>query len=503
MTASGSLTQQLAGWASTLQLSDVPDRVVSHARVQVLSQLGSIRAGLRHPFGRKVVAAFGPPGQPDPRQAAFVLAALSVGLDFDDTAYAGHLSHSTVNVPLAYAASLRLTGTELLTAVIAANETAGRITASATIGPFRGQTATHTHLAGAVAARLRAQRAPAAEWVSAWGLSLALPPWPIERGFYGSDAKIFVASSPVRWALDACDAAHHGLVGAPDVLEHPQGFLARFSDVPLPEAVVAGLGERWHTETFSLKVHPGSAYLSAAVECAIELHHQLGPVRPDRIADVVVTGSVFTAQLEHGTAGMVIGPESPLSALNFSLGYNLATALLTGDLEPADFTRPRLAEPARWELAAKVRAVHDPDRSREAMRATAPIGAALRQAGPRAEAWVRERVGPALAAELGDLGPPETTFEGATKRLGVDVTVHLTDGTRVSSSTPAATGSIGWGEPGERVALMAAKFARTGGDPWISDAVQVLETLTGPEVAELLGRALAGSPDQESRGDAE
>jgi 2-methylcitrate dehydratase PrpD len=171
---------------------------------------------------------------------------------------------------VAYAHALGLDGRQLLTAVLAADECAARIAAAATLGPLRGQNAAHTHLAGAVAGRLRSEQAPAAQWVDALGLAFSMPPWPSLRGFLGSDAKVLSASVPVRAGLDACDAAAGGLRGPADVLEHPDGFLARFATVPLPEAVTAGLGERWHAETTSYKVHPGGPGLDAAVDCALD-----------------------------------------------------------------------------------------------------------------------------------------------------------------------------------------------------------------------------------------
>ncbi|MBQ1101329.1 MmgE/PrpD family protein, partial [Streptomyces sp. b94] len=142
--------RELSQWAATLRPEHIPCRVLKLAASQVLSQAASIRAGLQHPLGRRLVAAFGHPMQRDPRTAAGVFAALGSWLNLDDTAYAGHLSNSTVAVPLAFAYTRRLDGLSLLTAVVAANECAARITASATLGPLRGQSAVHTHLAGAV-----------------------------------------------------------------------------------------------------------------------------------------------------------------------------------------------------------------------------------------------------------------------------------------------------------------------------------------------------------------
>jgi hypothetical protein len=286
--------RELSHWAATLRPQAVPCRVLKLAASQVLSQIASIRAGLRHPLGRKLVAAFGHPMQRDPRQAAGVFAALGSWLNLDDTAYAGHLSNSTVAVPLAFAHARQLDGLSLLTAVVAANECAARITASATLGPLRGQSAVHTHLAGAVVGRLHCDRAPASLFENAFGLAFAMPNWPLMPAFLASDARLFNTFTPVRTAMDACDAAYAGLRGAPDIMEHRDGFLARFATVPLPQAVAKGLGRRWHTDTLSFKMHPGCPGIDAAVDCAAEIHRELGAVRARDVAEVVVEASLYT-----------------------------------------------------------------------------------------------------------------------------------------------------------------------------------------------------------------
>ena len=154
------LIENLSRWASNLDLDDVPDRVVRFASSQVLSQLAAARAGAQHRLGQAVIRGFGEPWQASAAQSAFVLAGLTSWLHFDDTAYAGHLSNSTATVPMAYAHALGLDGRRLLTAVIAANECAARVTAAATLGRFRGQNAAHTHLAGVVSGRLTRGRRP-------------------------------------------------------------------------------------------------------------------------------------------------------------------------------------------------------------------------------------------------------------------------------------------------------------------------------------------------------
>jgi 2-methylcitrate dehydratase PrpD len=485
------LTEELATWASRLSLDDVPERVVSYARSQVLSQLAAARAALDHPLGEKVVAAFGPPTQADPRRAATVLAALTMALDFDDTVYAGHVTHSTVDVPLAYAGPLGLDGRALLAAVVAAGECAARVTAAATLGPHRGQTAAHAHLVGAPAARLHAEGAPAERWVDAWGLALAAPPWSLHRGFLGSDAKVFTASVPVGTGLDACDAAAAGLRGAPDILEAPDGFLARFATEALPEAVVAGLGERWHTETTSFKVHPGCAYLDPAIDCAAELHRRLGALRPEDVTEVVVHGGILTVAVDLRAASYVEGPTSTVAALNFSVGYSVAVALLTGALTHRDFCAPLLDDPARWTLATKVRVIHDDELTRRSLLATAPLGEALRQAGAeRARAWLVSQGGEDAGELVAGLAPPTVGFEDAEKAIGARVEVRLVDGRVEEAAVDIAVGAVGPDSRREHPRLAREKFLACGGLVAVADAVGRLEDLNTTEVAGLLTAAL-------------
>lgn len=484
------LTEELCGWASGLRLGDVPERVVRLATSQIVSQLAAARAGMSHPLGQAVIRAFGPPLQADPRQSASVLAGVTAWLHFDDTAYAGHLSHSTASVPMAYARSLGLDGSALLTAVIAANECAARIAASATLGPFRGQNAAHTHLAGAVAGRSRSEEAGTSQWVDALGIAFSMAPWPVAHGFLGSDAKVLSTLTPVRIGLDACDAAAAGLSGPSDVLEHPDGFLARFSTVPLPDAVVAGLGTRWHTETLSFKMHPGGPGADAAIDCAMELHHDLGDFEPADIAEVVVHSSLYTVLLDERISAYVRGAPSPVSALVLSTPYTVATTLLHGSLEAGDFTGERVKDPDRWALAARVGLRHDVEMTRQSMLCEVPFGEALRQAGPRAASWLRDLGGDWLVDLVGELQPPSETFEEAAKVTAARVTVRLTDGRILERERHIPVGAIGPETRRCHESLVRTKFLSTGGSPEVVDGLQQLATKSAGEVARLLDSAL-------------
>lgn len=482
------LTEGLADWLSGSTLDDVPDRVAGIAVSQILAHLGALAAGARHDLGRRVVDAYGPPFRGDPRQSAYVVAALTMALDYDDTMYAGHVSHSTVGVPLAYAGPAGLDGASLLTAVIGANEVAARVTAAATLGHFRGQTAAHTHLAGAVAGRGRAERATPALLTDAWGIAFAMPPWSLTRAFMGSDAKVLTASVPVRTALDAYDAAKAGLSGASDVLEHPDGFLARFAAVALPDAV-DGLGRRWHTETLSIKVHPGCAYLDSAVDAAIALHERV-EARLASIEKVVVDASVFTVGMDARSRPYVHGASTPVAALNFSVPYNVAVALARGDLTPADFDRDRIVDPDIWRLAGTVEIVHDSTLTERAVLATAPVGAALATAGDTAAEWLAPLLGidRSRAVELLE-NRREESFEAAEKAIGARVRVHFSDGTTEEAVVDIPVGAAGPATRHDHRAIARAKFLAAA-EPWLGvaaagEAAAIVEGLAGAEASDV------------------
>jgi 2-methylcitrate dehydratase PrpD len=490
-----SLLHTLAHWVAHLRFDDIPPRVVGRAVSQVISQLAASRTGLAHPLGQTLLRAFGPPFQPDPGQGGAVLAGLSSWLQMDDTAYAGHLSNSTVNVALTHARALGRDGRALVTAVVAANETAARITAAATLGPFRGQSATYTHLAGSVAARLHLEGAPPERWVDALALAFGMPPRVLGPAFAGSDTKLLHAFTPIRAGMDACAAAEAGLRGLPTILEHPEGFLSRFSSLPLPEAVTAGLGTRWHTETVSYKMHPTGPGVDAVVDCAIALARELGRLDPADITSVTVATSYYTYWVDRWVAPLTNGPASPLVALTAGIPYPVATALLTGAFTPADLDGSRLADTLRWDLAARVTVEHDEDLTRASFEGEVPFGEALRLIGPRAAEWEFSSQG----QRLGDLGladllsgdrKPSESFETARKRTGARVTVRLTDGRTRMASRDIPLGAAGPHTRDHHYELVREKFRASGGDDNVAAELSQLAALDAPRLARLIPRAL-------------
>ncbi|GGV34952.1 hypothetical protein GCM10010277_20510 [Streptomyces longisporoflavus] len=485
-----SLTRHLAEWAAGLRHPDLPERIEAYATSAVMSHLAVLRASLGHPLGRKLVRAFGSPLSHDPCRAAQVMAALSSCLYYEDSMYAGHVTHASVGVPLAFRRYQRLDGRALLTAVVAANECAARVTAAGALGPLSGQGTSYTQLVGAVAARLHGAGSPAGLWPDAWGLALAMPPWPLRRALLGSEAKVLSAAVPVRTALDACDAAVAGLRGAEDILEHPGGLLAKFSHVPSPEAVTSGLGTRWHTETLTFKTRPAGAYVDAAVDCAAQLHTRLSREDIRGIAEIVVSAPRLTIAMDQQGSPYVDRERSAIMALNVSVAYNVATALTTGTVTPSDLAEPATADPVRWSLADRVRLEYDAGLSRDVLRATAPLGEALRQAGARGRQWLADFTGENTAA-AGVTGPPSTTFREADKAVGARLRVTLCDGRVLDASCERPKGAAGPETRRTHRELVRDKLASSGTSGEVIDGLDRLASLDARQVDALVNRALS------------
>lgn len=501
-TAPRALVAQLADWASTVTYDDIPEATLSAARSQLISNLAAVRASLRHPVGQRIVAAFGPPDQPDAGRSAYVLAALATALDFDEVAYSGHVSAGAVNVAVAEARRAGLDGLDqldgrdgraLLATIVVANECAARISAATILSPFfRGQTNTHCHLASAAAARLHARGAGPREWTAALGLALGILTVPLHHAVVTSEVKALSAAAPVRLALDACEAAAHGLAGPETVLEHGEGLLAHLSAVPLPDAVTRGLGRRWHTDTLTYKRFPGSAYLHAAFDCAERLHQRLGALEASQVRGIVVHGSLLTWQLERKVAPDLAGPRTGVAAATLSVGYGVATLLRTGAFGPEELDPDAIDDAARWALADKVTVEHDMELSLRMAQATSPLGEALRQAGERALDWPEFTTwtgadGPAILAALGE---PAETFEDATMAIGARVGIELSDGRTVVEECPAFTGSAGPATRRDHPTLVRAKFRAVGGPADVLADLERIDLLDAPRTARTLGRAM-------------
>ena len=117
--------------------------------MQILNMIAAAHASARSPVTRHVLSALPSSTGPativatgrrvPPVEAAFINAAYSMVQDFDDIIWIGHTCHSAVFAALAVAEAEGKTSQDLITAVVLANEIAGRLGGSTFLGPLNGQ----------------------------------------------------------------------------------------------------------------------------------------------------------------------------------------------------------------------------------------------------------------------------------------------------------------------------------------------------------------------------
>jgi 2-methylcitrate dehydratase PrpD len=367
--SAGNVTERLAEWVAQAQFEDLPRRVTEEAKSQVLSVIASVHAGHFSDAGRTVSrtvkdwgggkdATMMPSGERTSLyNAIYANTALSMALDYDDYLFAGHTGHSAVLVTLALAEKLGISGKDFLLAQVLANEVEGRVGASALLGPLNGQMWSFLHLVGSAVLAAKLLGLDKAQIQSAIGIALLQPTYPLQAGFFGSDAKALLASMTAPLGVQAAQLAANGLRGAPDIIEGPAGFTTVFARQPLMGAY-EGLGKTWLTETLSYKIYPGCAYIDTTIDCVLALSRQHG-IDGKKVKAVHVATGPLTLGMEALVAEHLKGPDSLPTTLNFTVGYNVAAALLDKELTARQFARDRIRDPALWNLAGRVHLTFD------------------------------------------------------------------------------------------------------------------------------------------------
>jgi 2-methylcitrate dehydratase PrpD len=365
----GNVTERMAEWIVAARFEDLPRRVTEEAKNQILSVIASVHAGHFSEAGRMVSrtvkewsggkdATMIPSGERTSlHNAIFANTALSMALDYDDYLFAGHTGHSAVLVTLALAEKLGISGKDFLLAQTLANEIEGRVGASVLLGPLNGQLWTFLHLIGGAVITAKLMDLDKQQIQSAVGIALLQPNYPLWTGFFGSDAKTLMASMTAPVGVQAAELAANGLRGAPDIIDAPQGFTKVFTDQPLMGAY-DGFGKLWLTDTLCYKIYPGCAYIDTTIDCVLTLLRQHA-VDAKKVKAVHVAAGPLTLGMEALAAPHLKGPDTLPVTLNFTVGYNVAVALIDKELTARQFSRERIRDAATWDLANRVHVTLD------------------------------------------------------------------------------------------------------------------------------------------------
>jgi 2-methylcitrate dehydratase PrpD len=326
--------QQLADFAASLRLEDIPEPVRRKTEDLMVDWLGSAVAG-RGARPVETISAFAramgpvtgpsevivPAGSSSPLFAALVNAAASHVAEQDDV-HNGSVFHPAAVVfptALAVAQSLGASGAQLLTAAVAGYEVGIRV------GEFLGRSHYRifhtTGTAGTLAAAAAAGNLlglSGAQMAHAFGSAgtQAAGLWEFLRT--AADSKQLHTAHAASAGLTAACLAQAGFTGAARIFDGPQGLAAGMSTDADPARLTDGLGTRWATPETSFKYHASCRHTHPAADALAQVmqRHALAPTDLARVVTRVHQGAI-------DVLGPVTDPQT-VHQSKFSMGTVLA-----------------------------------------------------------------------------------------------------------------------------------------------------------------------------------
>ncbi len=368
-------TRVLAEFVAGLRYEDLPQAVVEQAMRIMADTLGcAISAWAEDPAkarlalevaklyesatGATVIGAAGVRSQP--AFAALANGILANAADNDDTHKRALLHTGSVVVPpaLALAQTGRLSGRELLVALVAGYEVAVRVGMAVMPTHYRFWHSTATNgTFGAAATAAKALRLDADAVQRALGLA----------GTQAAGLNTFFESGDMTKSIHPGKAAFNGILSAqlaqlgatspPAILEHPKGYLAAFSTEPKPQKLTEGLGTTWEILQNGFKYFPSILASHSPIQAtlAIVKKHAIDPARIARI-----TNETYNTVKTHFSNKNV----STVMAARVSVPYCIAIAAIDGRLTQAQFSPARIDDPLVRAVLARTEVIADADLNR-------------------------------------------------------------------------------------------------------------------------------------------
>ena len=320
--------------------------------------------------GKQRASVVGREGRYPTAGAALLNGTLAHALDFDDTHLPSVLHPSAAVVPAALAAAeaAGASGRDLLAAVAAGDELVVRV-GMAGYDPDLGNSiffekGLHaTSIAGTMGAALASAMVYGlgeGEIGHAVAISASMGAGIVEANRTGGTVKRVHCGWAAHAGITAAELAARGLTGPPTVFEGRFGFLqAYLDDRADAEALTRGLGKDWELTRIFFKPYPANHFTHADIDAAIKLREE--GLEIEEIEDIelgVATAVLRTiAQPEEEKARPQTG-----YAAQFSGPFTVATALVGGGglgVSLDDFTDEDVKDPAKLDLASRVRCAAD------------------------------------------------------------------------------------------------------------------------------------------------
>ncbi|MCA1718236.1 MAG: MmgE/PrpD family protein [Actinobacteria bacterium] len=182
----------------------------------------------------------------------------------------------------------------------------------------------------------------------------------IEANRTGGTVKPVHCGWAAHAGVTAAELARHGLTGPPTVFEGRFGFLRAYLDEGAnAEALTRSLGEEWELPRVFFKPYPTNHFTHAGIDAAIKLREEGLDV--EKISEIELGAATAVLRTIAQPEEEKAKPETGYAA-KFSGPFTVATALVGGGglgVSLDDFADEAVRDPAKLDLASRVRCVAD------------------------------------------------------------------------------------------------------------------------------------------------
>jgi 2-methylcitrate dehydratase PrpD len=370
------VTRELATYAVETRLEDYPEEVIQKAKTFILDSLGCMFGGCQTSLGKAMLTPIKNMGgngeatlvgggcKVPTIQAAFVNGTTANALDYDDTLLGmGHPGASIIPAALAMGEWKRVSGKEILNAILVGYDVGDRIGKAIQPSYERLQSVWGVgtwQTFSAVVAAAKVLDFDLESMLDAFGVAGATAPLPNTQkwGWDLEERPIHWVKEPTGWpawtGTTAAVLASHGFVGNKHILDGDNGFwIMAGSDQCDFDEMTRGLGSEYEVNQIAIKPYSSCRWQHPTLDCVQELKEE-HDLNSETVKEVIVRSFAWVKRHE------IYGPKGMVDA-QFCIPYTVTMVLLGCQPGPAWYTDENLKSERILNLSKKVRVEIDPD----------------------------------------------------------------------------------------------------------------------------------------------
>jgi 2-methylcitrate dehydratase PrpD len=360
------LTKTLCAHLATARFGDLSEAARHEARRGLLDWIGCALAGSSHSTittllgvlqetsGKPTTTVLGRKLKLGLLDAPLANGQMGHVLDYDDTHMGGvvlHTSSPVLAALLALAERTSVSGEQFMLAYAIGFEAGVRAGRTAP-GHHKGG----WHLTGTLGSLAAGVAAGKLIGLDAQRLTYAMGIAATQAGGMqqnrGTMCKSLHAGKAAANGVLAALLAERGFDSTQEIIEGKRGFARIYSDTAEPEALTAGLGDRWLIESNGHKPYACGVVLHPLIDALIAIRNR-DRINPAAVGEVVLRVHPLVLSITG-----VVEPSTGLQS-KFSTLHSAAVALIDGAAGTAQYTDARATDPAVAALRRKIKPVAD------------------------------------------------------------------------------------------------------------------------------------------------